>query len=183
MSQKRLYRVLLPALVLCLAFTAVAVAAGGSASKAPKKATIKADGKLELKVNKYFKEGYHYVKGKVVIASGGTITLVDKTGEDHTFSIVKKSDAPKTVNQAGKCFEGGICGKIAQSHGFPDAGGPPANPLVNVGADGFDQPGDSVVLPGKSKNTKVKVTAKAGTRLHFMCIIHAQMQGDLLVKK
>jgi plastocyanin len=161
----------------------VAVAAGGSASKAPKKATIKADGKLELKVNKYFKEGYHFHKGKVTIASGGTLTLVDKTGEDHTFSIVKKSDAPRTLKQAGTCYEGGACAKISQAHGFPDTGGPPTTPLVNVGADGFDQPGDSVVLPGKSKNTKVKVTAKAGTRLHFLCIIHVQMQGDLIVKK
>jgi hypothetical protein len=54
---------------------------------------------------------------------------------------------------------------------------------VNVGAAGFDQPGDSVILAAKSKNTKVQITAKAGTRLYFMCAIHPEMQGEIDVKK
>ncbi len=178
---KKLLRVFVPVLALGLALTAVAVAGGATASKAPKKATETADGKVQFKVNKFFKEGYHYHEGKITIASGGTLKLRDKTGEDHTFSLVKKQ--PKTLKAANDCFgPTGVCGQILAAHGGSD-NGPPTNPVVNVGADGFDQAGDSVVLPGKSKNTTVKITAKAGTRLKFMCVIHPQMQGEIDVKK
>ena len=57
-----------PVLALGLALTAVAVAGGATASKAPKKATETAEGKVQFKVNKFFKEGFHYHDGKVTIA-------------------------------------------------------------------------------------------------------------------
>jgi hypothetical protein len=177
-----MFRVLVPVLALGLTLTAVAVAGGATASKAPKTATVRADGKLQFKVNKFFKEGYHYQKGKVVIRSGGTLKIADKTGEDHTFSLVAKKDAPKTIKQVGACFEGGACAKVFEAHGFTD-NGPPANPVVNVGAPGLDVAGDSLLLAAKSKNTTVNVSAKAGSRLHFMCAIHPEMQGDIIVKK
>ena len=179
---KKLYRVLVPVLALAVALTAVAVAGGATASKkAPKKATEMTDGKVQFKVNKFFKEGYHFHEGKITIASGGTLRLIEKTGEDHTFSLVAKQ--PKTLKAANNCFgPTGVCGPILAAHGATEDG-PPTNPLVNVGADGFDQPGDSVILPAKSKNTKVTITAKAGTRLKFMCVFHPQMQGVITVKK
>src|SRR5438128_2340320 len=115
----KLFRVLVPVLALGLVLTAVAVAGGATASKAPKTATEMADGKLQFKVNKFFKEGYHYHDGKVVIASGGTLKLRDKTGEDHTFSLVKKQ--PKTLKAANGCFgPNGICGQILGAHGVSD---------------------------------------------------------------
>jgi plastocyanin len=182
MSHKRLTWALLPVLVLGLALTGVAT--GVAASKGPKRATIRALGKQEFKPNKYFKEGYRYQGHKVPIASGGTVTLVDRIGQDHTFSLVKRSDLPKTIKQANSCYDppSSPCINILNAHGGSDQG-PPANPVVDVGAPGFDQPGDSVILAAKSKNTKVQISAKAGTRLYFMCAIHPEMQGEIDVKK
>src|SRR4051795_2914963 len=125
MPKKTLYRVLLPVVVLGLTLTAVAVATGATASKTPKKATIRAEGKLEFKPNKFFKEAFHYRGHKVPIKSGGTITLVDKIGQDHTFSLVKRSSQPKTIKQANACFEGpGVCGQILGAHGASETGPP-----------------------------------------------------------
>jgi len=182
MSKKTLYRVLLPVVVLGLTLTAVAVATGATASKTPKKATIRAEGKEQFKVNKFFKQSFHFHEHKTAIKSGGTITVVDKIGQDHTFSLLKKSDLPRTLKAANSCYDDGKpCITILNAHGGD--GGPPTNPLVNVGAAGFDQPGDSVVVPAKSKNTKVQITAKAGAKLYFLCAIHPQMQGEIDVKK
>jgi plastocyanin len=184
MSQKRLHRVLLPVLVLGLALSVVAVAMGAGGAKGPKKATIRAMGKESFKANKFFKQTFHYHGDKVPIASGGTVTIVDKIGQDHTFSLVKRSDLPKTIRAANSCYDppSSPCINILNAHGGSD-NGPPTNPVVNVGGAGFDQAGDSVVVPAKSKNTKVQITAKAGTKLYFLCAIHPQMQGEIDVKK
>ena len=79
------------------------------------------------------------------------------------------------------------CGAIAKSHGVNPEGpplGPPPNPLVNVGAAGFGTPGDSIVIgpKGHGGQATFKVTARPGTTLSFICIIHPWMQGRFLVK-
>ena len=51
-------------------------------------------------------------------------------------------------------------------------------PIVDVGTPGIDAPGDSVVLNPK-QTVKVDVSAAKGKTLHFMCGIHAWMQGKL----
>src|SRR5436853_5369569 len=101
---KKLFRVLVPVLALGLVLTAVAVAGGATASKAPKKAKIMAEGKETFKVNKYFTQTFHYHAHKTAIASGGTITIVDKIGQDHTLSLVSKGNLPKTLRAANGCY-------------------------------------------------------------------------------
>ena len=52
---------------------------------------------------------------------------------------------------------------------------------MNAGKPGFDRPGDSIVW--MSGNVSVKVTAAAGTVLHYFCAVHPWMQGTITVVK
>jgi hypothetical protein len=54
-------------------------------------------------------------------------------------------------------------------------------PLVNVGAAGFDQPGDSIIVPPGGK-VSFDVTADEGTNLNFLCALHPWMQGKFKVR-
>jgi plastocyanin len=168
---------------------AVSLAAGGSAlaaaGKAPSTAKIAIKGGESFKPNAYDKDSTHFAPGTVTVRSGGTITLTNQGPEAHTLSLVKPSDVPRTLAQLNNCT---VCEQIAASHGVnpqgPPTSGPPPIPVVDVGAPGFDQPGDSTVIGPKGPAGKVtfKVTAKAGTTLHFLCAIHPWMQGRILVK-
>jgi hypothetical protein len=157
----------------------VQVSAGSPS--ASKKASVVVKCKNSLKVNRFFKEGCRFGEDSYKFKSGTTITIDNRSDEPHTFSLVKRSQAPRNLKQAEKCFASGVCASIGQAHGFPEGEGPPANPIVNVGATGFDAPGDSVFFDPKSK-TKVQLTAKKGQTLYFMCIIHPQMQSRIKVR-
>jgi hypothetical protein len=52
--------------------------------------------------------------------------------------------------------------------------------VVNVGAPGLDQPGDSLLFfPGES--ISAEVSAAAGTTLSYLCAIHPWMIGSITV--
>jgi hypothetical protein len=96
---------------------------------------------------------------------------------------------PQTKGQEKKCFTPGhICLKAAKWHGF-DGQNIHRNP-VRAGKHGWDdegslhREGDSVLFGdgfGPSSPNSRKVTAPAGTVLHFMCIIHPWMHGTVTV--
>jgi plastocyanin len=171
------WRAFVPMLVVALAVgggTAVAK----KSSSGPKKATLTMRTSLTIKKNKYFKDASSFSPGTIVIRSGGTLTLNNKSGAPHTFSIVKQSDLPRSTNQLLGCGSPGtICETIFGGH-QPDADGNPTKPVVDVGAAGIDQPGDSIALNPKSSQ-KVTVSAAKGKTLYFMCGYHAWMQGRL----
>ena len=156
-----------------------------TAQNAPSKATLNVVGKSEFKANRYVKDGMRFGTDITAIKSGGTLTIVNKTDQPHSLSLVKKSQLAKNMAQMEACFGRGPCDELAVAHGAidPETGEQqdPTVPLVNVGKAGFDQPGDSVVFAPKSK-TKVKITAKKGAQLNFLCAIHPWMQGKLAVK-
>lgn len=170
--------------LLCVALLAMAASALG-AGGGPSKGKITIGGSETFQPNSYLKLGFHFIPGTVTIRSGGTITLTNVTTDPHTLSIVKKSQVPHTLAQLGNCE---VCGEIFKSHGInpegPPAPGPPPKPLVDVGAEGFNQPGDSVVIGPKGHHSTLtfKVTAPAGTILNFICAFHPWMEGRFLVK-
>jgi hypothetical protein len=132
-----------------LALAGSALGAGGKSKgkgKGPAKAKLVIKGTETFKRNAYIKDSVHFVAGTLAIRSGGTVTLTNTTDEPHTFSIVKPSQLPRTVKQIREC---GVCREIAKSHGVnpegPPLSGPPPIPLVNVGPEGFDESGDSIV--------------------------------------
>ncbi|HEV7586097.1 MAG TPA: hypothetical protein VGO14_09985 [Solirubrobacteraceae bacterium] len=164
-----------------LAVAGTALAAGG---KGPAKATILATGSESMRPNAYYTNTFQFQAGTVPIRSGGTVTLRNTTRDAHTLSLVKQSQVPRTLKQMENCK---ACGEIAKSHGINTEGpptGPPPILLVDVGAPGFDSPGDSIILPPKGRGgpVKFKVTAHPGTILSFVCIIHPWMSGRFLVR-
>ena len=174
------------------ALAVAAIAAGGvgsaiakTAASAPLKATLTMSGKSTYKINRYVQFGARFDKDVVTIRSGGTLTLKNlMADEPHTFSIVKKSQLPTTNKQIDACK---MCQTIATAHGVDpnDPNSQPTKPLVDVGTAGFASPGDSVVVFPKgapNSTVKVKITAKKGSTLNFMCGVHGWMQGKVLVK-
>jgi hypothetical protein len=179
-SRRTLATAVFGAAVLALAGTALA-----AGSKGPAKAKVVIKGTESLVPNAYLKIGFHFDAGTVPIRSGGTVILTNLTKDGHTLSIVKGSQVPRTISQLQNCS---VCGAIAKSHGInfegPPTEGPPPVLLVNVGAPGFDAPGDSVIIAPKGRGGPVqfKVTARPGTVLNFICAFHPWMQGRFLVK-
>jgi hypothetical protein len=165
--------------------SAVAVAAGS----APKHTTINAVTSFKAKVNRYIQVGTRWQKDVYDVKSGGTITVVNLSASDgpHTFSVVKKSDLPKTAKQLNNCK---ICQTIGAEHGAdPNSQAPPQFPFVENGVGTanppkVDRPGDSAFLaPVQKTKVTLTVTAKAGTTLYFICAIHPWMQAKLIVQK
>lgn len=107
----------------------------------------------------------------------------------HSFSLVKPGLRPDTKPERKKCFAPGhICLAIARWH----TGGNPMGPLkfnpAKAGAAGWDTEGslstkgDSWFSGGKKGNSfQQVVSAKAGSTIHFMCLIHPNMQGEIQV--
>jgi plastocyanin len=174
-------------LVLPLTVVAVAAVAGGSAiaasGGAPKVDKIKVVSSLKVKPGFYIQDGLRFTPYKSSVKSGGTISVTGGKGAfsegPHSFSLVKKSQLPKTAAQINSCK---ACGQIAQEHGIdPNSENPtPTNVLVD-GGDGFNKPGDSVFFQGKGPDP-LKVTAKKGTTLYYLCAVHPWMQGKVIVK-
>ena len=163
----------------------VAGSALGAAGGAPSKAKIAIRGGESFKPNAFVIDTQRYVPGTTPIRSGGTVTMTNATREPHTLSIVKRGDLPRTIGQVNNCR---VCASITQSHGVdpngPPPEGPPPNPVVDTGGKGFDQAGDSIFVGPKGSGSTVsfKVTARAGTTLPYICIIHPWMQGSLKVE-
>jgi len=161
-----------------VALSAMALTIGSATadSKAPTTQKLAIVGHSEFKVNKLAFDSQRFSMGTFVIRSGGTVTVRNKakTEDPHTISLVKKSQLPSS-------FDCEVCGEIFGSHGVYETSGKIANPVVDVGAPGYDQPGDSTFIAPHGK-VSFKVTAPAGTALHFICAIHPWMQGRIKVR-
>ena len=176
-----LHRFPLRVVVAMLLLPLIVVAGTSAVAKTPKASknvTLQMKGKLSVKKNKFIKDTARFAPAVVLIRSGGTLTLRNRQDAPHTFSVVQKSDVPRTSNKILGCGEPGtICDTLFTAH-KPDADGNPTLPVVDVGTAGIDQPGDSIVLNPKATQ-KVKVSAPKGKSLHYLCGIHAWMQGQV----
>ncbi len=181
-----LRKLICAALILVIAVAGTAVAAKGPA---PKRAVIKAVQTLNVKVNRYIKDNLRWQKDVYTVRSGGTLRLVNDAPGDgpHTLTIFARRDLPRTPRQIlGNCK---ICNVLGKAHGAdPNSGGPPKFPFLENGtgqnsAPNFDRPGDSAFVDAKQgASVNLPVTAKKGTTLRFVCLIHPWMQGRILVK-
>jgi plastocyanin len=177
MSRRKFARTAAPALALILAAVVVVPAV---AQPAPSKATLTAIGKPSFKANRYVKDTMRFNLDTVRIKKGGKLTLADKTKQPHSFSLVKKGQVPTNMRQMENCFGKGPCDDLAIAHGAinPDTGEEqePTTPLVNVGKVGFNQPGDSVLIP---PGGKAKVDITGAKDLNYLCAIHPWMLGKV----
>jgi plastocyanin len=181
MTRRKLTRLTLSALAIVVA---AAVAVPAFAAAPPQKRTLKAIGGAEFKANRFVKDTMRFNRDVTAIRRGGKLTLIDKTKAPHTFSVVEKGDIPSNMREMERCFGPGPCDDLAVAHGAvnPDTGEEqePTTPLVNVGPEGFNEPGDSVLMPPGGKVTVDITGAKA---LHYLCAIHPWMLGKIDVRR
>jgi uncharacterized cupredoxin-like copper-binding protein len=173
-----------------LTFGAGGVAVAASAS-APARTTIKEKQRMSVVINRYVQDGMRWNHDVYHVRRGGTLHIVaNKLGEGpHTFTVVRKKDEPTTAKQINDCLPKGICGKLAVAHGAnPQTEGPPQFMFLENGkgtntAPNVDRPGDSAAIGfgPDNKSVDLKVTAKKGTTLRFMCLIHPWMQAKVVV--
>ena len=172
------------ALAAVAAMASIPALAGAHKGGGHKNAKLAIRGGSSAKINKYIKDSVHWSPGTIVISSGGTLTIANKSpdNEPHTFSIVQKTQLPKTLSQIEECA---VCSEIAKAHGVnPEehTNKPPPNITVDPKKDGFNEPGDSQFI-GPHQTVTVTITAPPGTKLNFMCAVHPWMQGVVKVVK
>ena len=164
-----------------LGATGAAVAAAG---RPPAKTTIKVSQKIKLKPNRYIQDGLRWNRDVYRVRSGGTLHVVNTAADEgpHTFTVVRRSDLPKTAAQAFNCK---VCNRLAEAHGAdPESNAPPKFPFLENGTGqstppNVDRPGDSGIT-GEGKKVEsidLKVTAPKGKTLYFMCLIHPWMEA------
>ena len=181
-------KLLIGAMALALTASGTGAAVAAKSGPPPKRATVNAVQKVQFKINRYVKDALRWQKDTYQVRSGGTLHIVNKADDGpHSLSIVAKKDLPRTVKQINECS---ICQTIGQEHGAdPNSDAPPTFTYTNDGVGtndasvvGFNKPGDSVFIAGKpGSSADVKVTAKKGTKLFFMCAIHPWMQAKVIV--
>jgi plastocyanin len=174
--------------VLGLAVGISGVAAAANTAAVPRSITIKQKAGLKIKPNRYIQDNLRWNKDVYKVKSGGTITVVNTRASEgpHTFTVVKKSDLPRTGKQLVNCR---ICNKLGQAHGAdPNSNAPPKFQFLENGVGqatppNVDRPGDSGVTGEGKRGEKISftVTAKKGKTLYFMCLIHPWMQARLQV--
>jgi len=169
--------------VMAIAMVAT-VSIGMVSADGGKKVDIK--GLETLVPNELFLSNLRFSPGDITVHSGDTVTWADNalTTSPHTITIVEREDVPVNFAQAYICnWDKRILGVDGPCLQFMDAHGglPPTTPIVNVGRNGLDVPGDSLFLPGGG-SVSAEVTARPGTTLHYICIIHPWMQGTIKVE-
>jgi hypothetical protein len=139
-----------------------------------------------VKINRFVQDTLRWNKDVYKVPSGGTLHVVNTAADEgpHTFTVIAKKDAPRTAQQLFRCQ---ICEKLGKAHGAdPNSNAPPKFPFLENGVGqatppSVNAPGDSGVT-GKGKKGEsidLKVTAPAGTKLYFICLIHPWMQAEV----
>jgi hypothetical protein len=163
---------------------AAAVAVPAFAATPPQKRTLRTIGGPEFKANRFVQDTMRFSRDRTVIRRGGKLRLVDRTDQPHSFSVVRKGQLPRTMRQMENCFGPGPCDDLAVAHGAinPETGEEqePTTPLVNAGREGFNRPGDSVLIP---PGGKVTVDITGAKDLYYLCAIHPWMLGKIDVRR
>lgn len=141
---------------------------------------------------------FRFSPGPLSVKSGGSVTWTNETADPHTVSIVDPADLPTTISQVFQCgAPGTICALVAACH-FPNGFGPggpipPISPQCGNAKNGqlstaFSTAtptvvGDSTLIGSPSvplpSTVTFKIAAPSGSTLHYMCVIHPWMQGEI----
>lgn len=169
----------------------VALAALGpaTASAAPKnRVTVTSVSSIRFKINRYIQDGLRWNRDVYAVRSGGTVRVLNGDGQSgpHTFTVLAKKDMPRTLRALFTCR---ACNELTRAHGAnPDSEDPPRFAFLEngVGQDSppnIDRPGDSALVePRRGASINLDVTARAGTTLYFICLVHPWMQAKLQVQ-
>ena len=115
----------------------------------------------------------------ITVRSGATVRVRNRgrTQDPHTLSLVRKGQLPTGFDPQG-CP---VCGPLMEAHRANQETGEVGVPLVDVGAEGFDQPGDSQFIPPR-QGISFQVTAPRGRELSYFCVVHPWMHGEIRVR-
>jgi plastocyanin len=146
----------------------VSLSAGASSG------TVSTRGDERFVPNAMIQSTLRFSPGKVSASSGGPLTWThaDNSEAPHTVTIVDQADLPADIEAV---FECPACAAALDAH---LAGG--FTPVVDVGAPGLDEPGDSLLF-FHGESISAQVTAAAGTTLYYLCALHPWMQGSITV--
>jgi plastocyanin len=121
---------------------------------------------------------FRFAPEVISVPSGTTVTWkhLDTGSDPHTVTIVTdKRHLPHNF-EAANCK---AC-QLANNGHFPN--GKPPVAVLNKGAPGLDEEGDSLLIrPKRGAAVSVKISAPAGKTLYYVCIIHPWMQGTIKV--
>jgi plastocyanin len=170
-------------LVALSALTIVATGAGASADSAAKRAAATIT--MEKNGRELFFEGPRTVAEDAKLKVEN-LTNPNRVGP-HTFSLIKKRALPEGNREFRKCgdFELKVCANIVEAHqvdlktfevGKPIVGGKTWNKSFSNRAKG-----DSWYTEKKGNKDTRRVTAAAGSKLFYFCLIHPEMQGKIKV--
>lgn len=109
----------------------------------------------------------------------------------HTFTLVAANVLPRSEKQMKNCFTPGkICLIGAMAHELDEKTEKVGKPLVEAGLPGWDQrfsrkvkTGDSWFTEKKGEEFSQVVSARAGTVLRYLCLVHPEMQGKIKVTR
>jgi hypothetical protein len=183
MSLKKLTVV---AVGVLLALVAIGPATATAAPRS--RVTIKSVSSFRFKINRYIQDGLRWNRDAYAVRSGGTVHVVNGEGQSgpHTLTVLRKKDLPRTLRTLFNCR---ACNELTRAHGAdPESEEPPRFPFLEngVGQDtppDLDRPGDSGLIgPRRGDAVNFNVTARAGTTLWFICLIHPWMQAKLQVQ-
>jgi hypothetical protein len=177
---RRKFRRLGAAGIAVLVAAAIAVPATTAQPSASARVKLSTIGGIKFKPNRFITDTMRFSKNVVAAQRGDRLVINDRTKEPHTLSLVRRGQLPRRLRQVDGCFEGGPCGQIAVDHGAvnPETGEEqePTTPLVNKGRAGFNQPGDSVLIPPGGRTS----VAISGSRdMYYLCALHPWMQGRI----
>ena len=166
------------AALAALGTSALVIGPAGAQGPAPKKLRVVGD--TVVKPGKFVKDTQRFAPRNLEVRSGQTVRLANKakTQDPHTLSVVRRADLPRTVAETFNCE---ACGPFFGAHQVDQETGDVGQPVVNVGDEGFDQPGDSVFF-GPGETVRFDVTADRGRTLYYLCAVHPWMQGKLRVR-
>lgn len=174
------------AVVILVALAAANVATAAAA--APARTTIRTIASVKFKPNRYIQDGLRWNKDSYSVRSGGTLRVVNSDGSEgpHTFTVLARRDMPRTLRTLFSCR---ACARLTRAHGAdPETEAPPTFPFLENGVGqrtppSVDRPGDSGITGEgrKGESIDLTVSARAGSTLYFICLIHPWMQAKVEV--
>jgi hypothetical protein len=172
-------RKIVAAVAAVAALGASALVIGPAGAQAPAK-QLRIVGGVTLKPGKSITDDQRFAARNLEVRSGQTVRLRNraKTEDPHTLSVVRRRDLPRTAATAFNCE---ACGPFFGAHQVNEETGDVGVPVVNVGDEGFDQPGDSIFF-GPGETVRFDVTAERGRTLYYLCAVHPWMQGKFRVR-
>ena len=122
-------------------------------------------------------DNVRFTPRNLTVRSGERVRVRDR-GTDreapHTLSIVRRGQLPNSFNCRA-------CEQLFVAHEVNEEEETVGKPRVNVGAPGFNRPGDSIFVPPGGR-VSFRVTADEGRNLSFLCAVHPWMQGQFNVR-